>query len=97
VTVWNYRNISTLSTVTLNGGPCDLIAIVVNTAAASAVVTVYDGVGAGTTVMRQVAAIDASATGNFFYGNRCQNGLTVTLSGGTANVTAVFDQLVDDS
>jgi len=96
VTVWNYRNLAATSTVILNGGPCDLIAVVVNTAAASAVVSVFDGVGLTTTGMRPVATIDASATGNFFYGNRCQNGLTVTLSGGNANVTVVFDQLVDD-
>jgi hypothetical protein len=90
--VWDYRNITALSTVTIPG-PCDLIAVVVNTAAASAVVAITDGVTAGS---RPVASIDASATGNFFYGCECKNGITAVLSGGTANVTVILDQYATD-
>lgn len=80
-------------TARVSGGATDLIAIVVNTAAASAVVTVFNGANATnvTSSLDKVATIDASATGNFFYGSVCRNGLTVTLSGGNADVTIVHE------
>jgi hypothetical protein len=91
--MWRYRNITTQTTVFISPAPVDLIAIVVNTAAVAAVVTVSDGATA--TNATTIATIDASATGNFFYNCACLNGLTVALSGGSANVTVVYDGYYD--
>jgi hypothetical protein len=91
--MWRYRNITTQTTVFVAPAPCDLIAVVVNTAAASAVVTVSDGSVAANAPT--IATIDASATGNFFYNSACINGLTVAQSGGSANVTVIYDDYHD--
>lgn len=70
------------------GTSVTLVAINVNTGAASAVLTVYDGVDATGTV---VATIDASAKGSYWFGGvRLPAGLCVVLSGGTADVTVTF-------
>jgi hypothetical protein len=90
--MWRYRNLTTQTTVSVSPAPVDLIAVIVNTAAASAVVTVYDGTSSGAPA---IATIDASATGNFFYNCACINGLTVVTSGGNANVTVIYDGYYD--
>jgi hypothetical protein len=85
--MWLARNITTQVTTGVFTGPCELIAIVVNTGAASAVATVYDSIsGAGT----KIATIDASATNTFFYGSVCRQGLTVVTSGGNADITVIY-------
>jgi hypothetical protein len=89
---WLYNNLAAQSTVVVSSGPVDLIAVVVGTAAAGSVVTVFDGVNTTTTGLPVVATIDASATGNFFFGCICRSGITVTMSGGTAKITTIFDQ-----
>jgi hypothetical protein len=71
------------------GNPADLLAIVVGTAAASAVVTVYNGSSTSGAVM---ATIDASAINFFEFGDdgmHCPAGLFVKLTGGNAKVTVV--------
>src|SRR5438477_118349 len=86
---WRYFHISTQATFTIASGGVSLIAVTVNNGAASAVVTVYDGMSATATPV--IATINASAAGNFFYGNVCHGGLTVVQSGGSADVTIIFD------
>jgi hypothetical protein len=86
---WNYKNVTTQTTVTVAPAQCELIAVVVNTAAASAVCKVVENAGGGT-AGNAIASIDASATGNFFYGIACRNGLSVVTSGGNADVTVVW-------
>ena len=88
---WDYRNLTAAGTVIVSGPDVDLIAVVVNTAAAASTVTVFDGANTTTTALSKVATIDSSATGNFFYGCAARRGLTVTLSG-TPDVTVIFDQ-----
>ena len=84
---WQYNNISTQTTTTVASGPCELMGITVNTGATSAVATVYDNTaGSG----NKIATVDASATGNFFYGIRCKKGLTVVTSGGSADITVSY-------
>jgi len=91
--VWLPRNITTQTTTTVYSGRADLISVVVNTGAASAVATVYDSLsGAGT----KVATIDASAVNTFFYGVRCHSGLTVVTSGGNADVTVCYEPVAGD-
>jgi predicted TIM-barrel enzyme len=74
-----------------------LKSIVVNTAAASAVLTVYDatliaGVGGpipnGAAV---IAVVDASIAGTRFYGTSVINGVSVVLSGANADLTIVTE------
>jgi len=55
-----------------------------NTAAASAVLTIYNGTSASGTV---VAVIDCSRVGSHWYGVRLPAGLYYALSGGNADVT----------
>lgn len=86
---WNYKNITTQTTTTVAAGPCRLVGITVNTGAASAVATVYDNASAGSGT--KIATVDTSATGNFFYGTRCTNGLTIVTSGGNADITVSFE------
>lgn len=66
----------------------ELVSVNVNTGAASAVLTVYDGTSTtGTTV----AVIDASAKGSYWFGYaRLHNGLYYTLIGGTADITISY-------
>jgi len=85
--LWLARNISTQTTTLVFSMPCELIAVVVNTGAASAVATVYDATSAAGT---KIATIDASATNTFFYGTVCRQGLTVVTSGGTADITVTY-------
>ena len=85
--MWLARNITTQTTTGVFTGPCELMLVVVNTGATSAVATVYDSIsGAGT----KIATIDSSATNNFFYGTVCRQGLTVVTSGGNADWTIVY-------
>jgi hypothetical protein len=56
----------------------------VGTAAASAVLTVYDGQSASGSV---VASIDCSAVGRYEFDAVLKNGLFCVLSGGNARVT----------
>lgn len=90
--MWRYRNITTQTTVFVSPAPVDLIAVIVNTGVASAIATIYDGTNASAPT---IGAIDASATGNFFYNCACLNGLTVVTSGGSANVTVIYDAYYD--
>ena len=78
---WQYKNITSATTTTVVAGPCELMGITVNKGVASATVTVYDNAsaGSGTTI----ATIAADNPGNFFYGTRCKNGLTIVTSGAT--------------
>jgi len=89
---WLYRNITTASTVPVSQGPADLIAVVVNTAAAASTVQIFDTNQSTTTNSTSVAKIDSSATGNFFYGVICRGGITAVMAGGNADVTLIFDQ-----
>ena len=81
------QNIAATGTLTV-GGPNSstrLWSIVVNTGAASAVATVYDGTAASG---RKIATIDASASKSLNYGGAiCKDGVTLVLSGGNADVT----------
>jgi hypothetical protein len=54
------------------------MSITVNKGVASATVTVYDNTAASG---NKIATIAADNPGNFFYGVRCQKGLTVVTSG----------------
>ena len=87
----HYRNISTQSTFVIAGASVDLVNIVVNTGAASAVCTVYDSNSALSANTPTIATIDTSATGNFFYGCSCDRGILVVTSGGNANLTIIYD------
>ena len=88
---WDYKNLTAAGTTIVSAPDVDLIAVVVNTAAAASTVTVFDGANATTTALSAVATIDSSATGNFFYGCACRRGITVTVVG-TPNVTLIYDQ-----
>lgn len=71
------------------GAHARLWAIVVGTAAASAVVTVYNGTSTSDPVM---ATIDAAAAKDvYFLGVRCPAGLFVKLTAGNAKVTVVAE------
>ena len=85
--MWLARNITTQTTVNISTAPCELVAVIINTAAASAVATVFDS---PTSTGTKIATIDASATNNFFYGNACRSGLTVVTSGGSADITVIY-------
>lgn len=86
---WNYKNITTQTTTAITTGPCRFVGITVNTAAASAVATVYDAASAVATA--KIATVDLSATGNFFYGTRCKTALTIVTSGGSADITVEYE------
>lgn len=88
---WRYRNISTQTTTLVATSHVDLVAVVVNTGAASAVATVYDAREVVAGAPRTIATIDASATGNFFYGCEVEQGILVVTSGGSANLTVIYD------
>lgn len=88
---WMHRNITAAGTVVVFRAPTDLMAVVVCTAAAGASVLVVDGNDPAATDPNQVATIDASATGNFFFGSLCRGGVLVTMSGGNANVTIIHN------
>jgi hypothetical protein len=93
---WHYRNITTQTTTLVAGASVDLIAVIVNTAAASATATVYDAQAVVTGSEPKIATIDASAVGNFFYGCTCQRGIIVVTAGGTANITVIYDTYGQD-
>lgn len=78
---WQYKNITSAATTTVAKGPCELMSITINKGVASATITVYDNAsaGSGTTI----ATIAGDNPGNFFYGVRCKNGVTVVTSGAT--------------
>lgn len=81
-----YRPIRTVSNFAV-GGPGSAVTlgtVNVDTAAASAVLKIYDGTSASGTL---VASIDASAKGSYTYLTRLPNGMFVDLSGGTADCT----------
>lgn len=88
---WNYRNLTAAGTFIVSAPDVDLIAVIVNTAATSSSVQVFDAANTTTTPDQSVALIDTSATGNFFYGAICRRGITVTVTG-TPNVTVIYDQ-----
>jgi hypothetical protein len=91
---WLYRNITAASTVNISQGPADLIAVVVNTAAAASTVQILDtnSPSPSTSTAQSVGKVDSSATGNFFYGNICRNGIAAVVAGGNPDVTIIFDQ-----
>ena len=70
------------------GSHLQLVNVIIGTGAASAVVTVRDGTSAGSTV----AIINGANPGLYqFGGARMQSGqLTVTTSGGAADVTVTY-------
>lgn len=73
------------------GTGANLHRINVNTAAASAVVTVYDGQSASAPAVKK-ATIDASAKGFYdFAGAWFKNGIFCVLSGGNADVTVIAE------
>lgn len=80
---------SSTPTGTTTGTPADLLRIIVGTAAASSVVTVYNG----TSTSGEVKATIDAATINFFdfgeEGIHCPAGLFVKLTAGNAKVTVV--------
>jgi hypothetical protein len=80
-------NIAATGTLTVGGvdSACRLYSINVNTGAASAVATVYDGTAA---TGRKIATIDASAAKSLIFGGSvCKDGVTLVLSGGNADIT----------
>lgn len=79
----------TINTVTQKqlapaGGDAQLWTVNVNTAAAGAVLTIYDGTS---TSGAKVATIDASKNGSYCYGVVCKNGIFLDLAVGTADCT----------
>ena len=89
---WDYRNLTAAGTFIVSAPDVDLIAVVVNKAGAGSTATVFDGANTTTTGLSTIGTIDTSATGNFFYGNVCRRGITVTIAGGTPDVTVIFNQ-----
>jgi len=80
--------IATQTTLVIGGtgSAAKLNTVTVNTGAASAVLTIYDGPSAA--VGRKIAVIDASASKSLnFGGSVCKDGITVVLSGGNADCT----------
>lgn len=86
----NYTRMSTLSTKVISTKSTCLGQVIVNTAAASAILTLYNNTAGSGDV---IAVIDcAAATGNpRDYHITCPNGLTAVLSGGTADVTITHE------
>lgn len=93
---WLYRHLNTLGTVVVFGPPADLIAVVVNTAVAAAVATVFDANETNTTALTTVAVVDASATGTYFYGAQCLGGIVVQLATGAADLTIIYEPYPTD-
>lgn len=91
-----YNNIEALGTTIVATGPVDLIAVVVNTAAATSVVSVFDGQNLTTSALPKVATIDGGTVGNFFYGCILRNGLTVTMATAAAKITVIYDEYIFD-
>ena len=85
---WRYFPINSQTTLQVASVACSLICVTVNKGAASALVQIFDGTNANG-IDITAGGIDASAAGNFFFGNVCPNGLTVKQSGGSANVNFI--------
>lgn len=86
-----YLSASTGASSTFQSGTdhTKLVAINIGTGAASAVVTVYDGVDNTGAV---VATIDASSKGSFWFGGiRLHLGLFVAQTGGAGKVTICYE------
>lgn len=81
-----YTHFSAAGAKTIAGanGGATLGVVNVNKGVASAVLTIYDGTSTSGTV---VAVIDASATGSYLYGARCNNGIHAVLATADADVT----------
>jgi hypothetical protein len=92
--MWRYKNITTQLTTMVAAPPCELIAVVVNTGAASAVCKIFDTNDLSPSGQNAplIATIDASATNNFFYGNTCLGGITAVTSGGNADLTVIWSE-----
>lgn len=67
-----------------SGGHAFLGTVNVNTGAASATFSIYDGTSASGTL---IAVIDASSKSSHYYGVRCPNGIFCVLAAGNADVT----------
>ena len=78
---WQYANITSATTTTVAKGPCELMSVTVNKGVSAATITVYDNASAGSGT--KIATIAADNPGNFFYGVRCKNGVTVVTSAAT--------------
>lgn len=69
------------------GGKARLWTVNVNTAAANATFTIYNGTSASGDV---VAVIDASETSSRVYGTLCNDGIFCVLASGNADVTVGY-------
>ena len=82
-----YASIAATGTLNVAKGPATLESVIVNTGAASAVLTIYDNTaGSGT----KIATVDATSKSFAHYGCRTKTGITAVLSGGNADVTIVY-------
>ena len=83
---WRYATITAAGDkkIAAAGGMPALWTVNVNTAAASAVLTIYDGTS---TTGSKVATVDASQIASKGYGISCPNGIYINMSGGNADVT----------
>ena len=89
VVKFNYAHIAAagnLSVAPDNGGAV-LGAVNINTGAANATFTIYDGTSASGTV---VAVLDASTKTCHFFGVNCPNGIFCVLAVGNADVTVSY-------
>lgn len=80
-------NIAAAGTLSVGGvdSAAQVWAVNVNTGAASAVATCYDGTAASG---RKLGTIDASARGSYWWGGAvCKDGFTLVLAGGNADIT----------
>ena len=81
-----YATINTVSNkqIAPAGGDAQLWTVNINTAAAGAILKLYDGTSTSGTL---VATIDASKNGSYCYGVVCKGGIFIDLSIGTADCT----------
>lgn len=87
-TMVQFLHVNTVSTGQVAGAHTQLMAVNVNTGAASAVLTLYNGTSTSAPV---VAVINCAAVVCFQYeGCRCPAGLFYGLAGGTADVTISY-------
>lgn len=92
VTAQSKRITSTSDDGQVSPVPCTLYAVVIGKAVASQTITLYDDSADGGT-SNPIVAIDTTVARDFSFGPaglRVNNGLTVTVSGGTQSIAVIY-------
>lgn len=85
-----YVHLNSIGTTVVSSRPVRLLTFILNTNAGSSIVALHDGVTTGDPLIASLNVASIATVGSMFFGLTTKKGLTVDITGGTPDITIIY-------